>query len=282
MKKRIAIILLLALIIFSVRPVETLASTNTHSGSFVLASSQSVYDNTDFGITGNVTIEAWIKPTTVTTGGTNIGLFQLGKASTGISYDLRFQDGLAAGGLRAVRAKHGVGNSNVDYIAGDFSGTWLHVVIWYDGTDFKLYTAPQGGSHTERGTIAASGSGNANNTFDGILIAGNDTDDNSTLTPAQFYGGLVDEVRVWNTARTTTQLDNNFETELVGNETGLVAYYKMNNDWNDTTANAYNLTASNSPTFSTTVPFTGAADVIILPERIRLKGHIQLNGHVKL
>ena len=33
--------------------------------------------------------------------------------------------------------------------------------------------------------------------------------------------------RIWNTARTQTEIQNNINTELIGNETGLVAYYKM-------------------------------------------------------
>lgn len=40
--------------------------------------------------------------------------------------------------------------------------------------------------------------------------------------------GLIDDVRVWNTTRTQTEIQNNMNKELTGNETGLVAYYKMN------------------------------------------------------
>ncbi len=43
--------------------------------------------------------------------------------------------------------------------------------------------------------------------------------------PSLTLDSLLDEVRVWNTVRTATQIANNYNIELVGNETGLVAYY---------------------------------------------------------
>ncbi len=39
--------------------------------------------------------------------------------------------------------------------------------------------------------------------------------------------GQLDEVRVWNVARTQQQIQDNMNTELEGTENGLVAYYKM-------------------------------------------------------
>jgi hypothetical protein len=75
-----------------------------------------------------------------------------------------------------------------------------------------------------------------------------------------YADGLVDDVRFWNQVRTTTQMNDNFETELTGSESGLVAYYRLNDSYNDSTANAYNLSSSGSPVFSSgDVPFSPAA-----------------------
>ncbi|OWY24852.1 hypothetical protein C7N43_15525, partial [Sphingobacteriales bacterium UPWRP_1] len=41
-------------------------------------------------------------------------------------------------------------------------------------------------------------------------------------------GQTVDEVRIWNTARTQAQIQGSMGTELSGSEAGLVAYYKFN------------------------------------------------------
>lgn len=42
------------------------------------------------------------------------------------------------------------------------------------------------------------------------------------------FNGLIDEVRIWNVARSQTQITNNANTNLLGTEAGLVAYYQMN------------------------------------------------------
>jgi len=47
-------------------------------------------------------------------------------------------------------------------------------------------------------------------------------------TATQSYDGLIDEVRIWNHARTADQIKRYMNTRLYGTETGLVAYYPMN------------------------------------------------------
>jgi len=42
-----------------------------------------------------------------------------------------------------------------------------------------------------------------------------------------YYDGEIDEVRIWNTARTQTQIIDNMHNRLTGDEMGLVAYYNM-------------------------------------------------------
>ncbi|MCF8298813.1 MAG: T9SS type A sorting domain-containing protein [Saprospiraceae bacterium] len=42
--------------------------------------------------------------------------------------------------------------------------------------------------------------------------------------------GQIDEVRIWNTARTATEIRENIYKSLTGNETGLVAYYNFDNN----------------------------------------------------
>jgi hypothetical protein len=45
----------------------------------------------------------------------------------------------------------------------------------------------------------------------------------------EFLTGSLDDVRLWNTVRTAQQIADNKDAELAGNESGLVAYYKMSN-----------------------------------------------------
>jgi hypothetical protein len=43
-----------------------------------------------------------------------------------------------------------------------------------------------------------------------------------------YLAGIIDEVRFWNLARTQTQIVSNMNSELTGNETGLIDYWKFN------------------------------------------------------
>ena len=47
------------------------------------------------------------------------------------------------------------------------------------------------------------------------------------LTTSQHLEGKVDEVRVWNDIRTQDEINDNMFTTLLGNEAGLVSYYKF-------------------------------------------------------
>src|SRR6185436_6602411 len=59
---------------------------------------------------------------------------------------------------------------------------------------------------------------------------------------------------------TGTQISDNKSTQLSGTETGLAAYYRLNNDaYSDRTSSGNSLSAVNTPAFSATVPFAGSA-----------------------
>lgn len=50
----------------------------------------------------------------------------------------------------------------------------------------------------------------------------------NTLTIMEPFKGVIDDVRVWNVARTATQIQNNMLTDLTGTETNLVRYWNLN------------------------------------------------------
>lgn len=86
-----------------------------------------------------------------------------------------------------------------------------------------------------------------------VFILGGYKDGTGTVTG--FLNGIVDDARLFNTVRTDAQMLNNKDVEIATTTTGLAAYYKLNNNYNDSTANANNLTSSGSPVFTTDVPF---------------------------
>jgi len=83
----------------------------------------------------------------------------------------------------------------------------------------------------------------------------------ATLTLAQgffsdsYYGGGMDDLRIWNTARTASQIQTNLNRAFAGNETGLLAYYRMDEGTgtvlSDASGQTNNLQTANSPTWTT-------------------------------
>ena len=65
--------------------------------------------------------------------------------------------------------------------------------------------------------------------------------DSSANNSTRTVNGLFDEVRIWNIARTRTEIQANKNITLAGTETGLIAYYNFdNNNANDKTVHALN------------------------------------------
>lgn len=52
--------------------------------------------------------------------------------------------------------------------------------------------------------------------------------DEAYSTFNRFFKGSIKEVRYWNTARSAIQIQNNINSGLAGNETGLIAYWPLN------------------------------------------------------
>lgn len=54
---------------------------------------------------------------------------------------------------------------------------------------------------------------------------------------SRFFNGKIDEVRIWNVARTAAQIDDNWDKNLTGSESGLVGYYPMKADASSAASN---------------------------------------------
>ncbi len=96
--------------------------------------------------------------------------------------------------------------------------TWTQVAVSYDNGVAKAYV---NGDlvHTSNGTGTL---GDAHLAFNDLTIGGRG---NATT---QRFTGLIDEVRVWNTARSAAEIQANFDQSLAGNEAGLVGYWRFN------------------------------------------------------
>jgi hypothetical protein len=80
-----------------------------------------------------------------------------------------------------------------------------------------------------------------------------------------YFNGTMDELRLWNVARTQTQLLDNMNSTIPTNSAGLVAYYKFDESSGTTTAdatgNGNNGTLINAPTWQ--VPATSPVNAVV-------------------
>lgn len=81
----------------------------------------------------------------------------------------------------------------------------------------------------------------------------------SSGTAHDFLDARMDDTRVWNDVRTSTELATYNDQVMLGVESNFSAYYKFEGNVNDsqTVTTTSNLTATNTPTYSADVPFSG-------------------------
>jgi len=105
------------------------------------------------------------------------------------------------------------------------TGSWHHVAVTYDGQYFRFYVDGQ-----EDGVIECSPDWQLN---DGPLSIGLNATSN-----AGPFAGIIDEVRIWKTARTQAALEAKMTCLLNGDEPGLVAYYQFQDCQGDAVCDA--------------------------------------------
>lgn len=222
--------------------------SNTHSIDLESSSSQhlTAADSASLSITGNLSIEAWVKVESTPGDYTIVSK----RTSTGNqrSYSFEYAD-VGAGVLKLLLSLSTDGTTMVQKgVTKTLTvGSWIHVAVAYTASSGTAYFYVDGAQEGSQQTGYPTSIADTTSLFAiGALFA-----------PAQsFFDGLVDDVRVWNTARTAAEIADNRFQQLIGNESGLAAYWKLNNALTDSTANANTLTNVNTAVFSTDNPHT--------------------------
>ena len=113
-------------------------------------------------------------------------------------------------------------NDNVNATASEieseplFINTWHHVAYTRDGSVGTLYINGEvAGTHDAEYPIEVGDVWSLGQEFDGISSPGN------------YYGGLMDEVRIWDIPRSAEEIQGALDITMSGDEPGLVAYYKF-------------------------------------------------------
>ncbi len=117
------------------------------------------------------------------------------------------------------------GNYTCSFPVTSYKNAWNHFTITRSGGTAYCYM---------NGSLIDSGSctGDVKDSTD-VMHIGNEASDGGT-----YFGGKLDELRFWNVALTQTEIQSSMNKELSGNETGLAAYYKFNNNNGTTVINS--------------------------------------------
>lgn len=182
------------------------------------------------------TVEGWIKRGDLAE--VQSLLWNRGNTNTGFYFAI-----ISAGNLELAH----LGVARVSSAGAITDQLWHHVAVTIDsGGNVVFYID---GASAGTATIAAPLT-NTNPFF----IAANQT----SGSLADWHPQTSDELRVWNTVRTQQQIQDNMNKGLIGNETGLVGYWKFNEGsgtvLGDSTANNNDGTVVGA-TWSTDTPF---------------------------
>jgi hypothetical protein len=150
--------------------------------------------------------------------------------------------------LRLLVSDDGTAVETLSKTASLVTDSWQHVAVSLNFTDNEATFYLNGVS---LGTVACTAASIDSNSA--TFQVGMSKDDAGDA--ANFFDGLIDEVRVFNTARSQDDFSLGINQQIPSATPGLVAYYNLNGDYADATSNSNDLTASGSPVFSTDVPY---------------------------
>lgn len=222
---------------------------NSYSIDLERSSSQylSATDSTSLSITGDLTVEAWIRLESLPASGEVYPII-CKSASNNISFEFVYQN---AGGL--LKFSTSISNNGTSPNGANFNST-LTVNTWYHVA--MVYSASIGTvSVYLNGILISSDSSMPSSIFNGnasLQIGGG-----VFTSGTGYFDGQIDDVRIWAESKSSTELLESMEVELTGVETNLNAYWKLNNVLTDLTTNANTLTNNNNAVFTTSVPFGG-------------------------
>ena len=163
----------------------------------------------------SITLECWVNPTTYTIWHSMVAFIQ-DNGSFEKGWDLETRDD-----KKFAFALSTTGNTSLTYLETTNSfdeNTWYHVAGVYDGTEQKIYV---------NGVLEATATSQSGpiDYADSWLAIAMYKDDNENFS----FDGVIDEVRIWNVARTAEEIQADMCQKLAGDEPGLVAYYRLDN-----------------------------------------------------
>ncbi|MFM8529250.1 MAG: LamG domain-containing protein, partial [Ilumatobacteraceae bacterium] len=211
-------------------------------------------DTTTLGKFSSYTVEAWFELSSSRTCTSSVRCTIVGRDG---DYELFTSDGT----LKWVAYYGGSTPGIIDTGVPVTVGSWNHVAMVRSGTAITIYL---NGQSVATGTLGGASASTLNYALRvGYIGYG-----------SNYFPGKIDEVKIWNTARSASDIATGMHTNAATTDTNLVAYYDFNEGAGSTIFNRKsgaatdtNLTLSSSPTFadvkSTSV--TQGSSVITFP-----------------
>ena len=173
------------------------------------------------------TVEAWIYPSALPSGSACI----IGK-----NYVTSYYFGIENTGRFIFMPRNQAGGFLRSRVTGTVKvNQWTHIAGTYDGTNTRLYI--NGVLDTSRTGIT----GSVGSNFDSLYIGC----DRQSGSRAYFFNGRLDNVRIWKSARTASEIFNNMFIplsiyQLSGSYSFLASSYQFNNSAEDISGPAQN------------------------------------------
>jgi hypothetical protein len=189
------------------------------------------FTNNPLSASTNFTIETWVRVDNLSDWRR---IVDFGDAQ-GDNMFLTSSYGGSGGRPRFVINVNNTGERILDSSIPILSNTWTHIAVTLSGTTAIMYI---NGINVGQ-----------NNSFD-INPASLGATTNNWLGKSQYpdplFQGSLDELKIWNVARTQDQIRENMHLTLAGSESGLVAYYQFN----ETSGVAIDAVAGNNGTLN--------------------------------
>jgi hypothetical protein len=195
---------------------------------------------TPFNFNADFTVECWVK---LSADNTNNIIFATSFDANNYAMLIARNDG------NGLCFQSAVASGTATFLMGS-SGTiassegWVHVALTRSGNNWTIY---KNGVSFKTATNSGTSFATANPAIARLVLF------------SVFYTGYIDELRIWNYARTASQISDNMRQVLSSVEVGLTGFWRFEEGTGGTTADsssgghAGSLVAS--PTWSTTKPF---------------------------
>ncbi|MBT5419509.1 MAG: HYR domain-containing protein, partial [Candidatus Cloacimonetes bacterium] len=158
-------------------------------------------------MTSQMTMEAWVHPTA------NYGTYGGIIFNREGEYEMaRFGDGYLYWAFANSNPGWAWINTNI-YLP---FNTWTHIAITYNNGVVNAY---------QNGSLVSTFNGSGN--IGDISPSLNELWIGERPSASQYFIGRIDEARIWNVERSSTELANNYNLTISGSEAGLVGYWPM-------------------------------------------------------